>query len=115
MCRLCGPLRGQALLLQFSAVPHICVRRETVGAGLVVSPHRREGVGTNAADLIVFGVFGPYDRKVKISVDGKICGSIIRPTSGAVETEKPLRFNELQRFLQFGFAVRFSLPKPRSS
>ncbi|WP_218171433.1 hypothetical protein, partial [Pseudomonas gingeri] len=58
----------------------------------------REGVSTDTAKPGTRTVFDLYDRKVKISVDGKFHGSIIRPTSGAVETEKPLRFNELQRF-----------------
>jgi len=34
----------------------------------------------------------------QISVDGEFQMSIIRPTSGAVETENSLRFNELSRF-----------------
>ena len=35
---------------------------------------------------------------MKIEVDGEFQMSIIRPTSGAVETENSLRFNELSRF-----------------
>jgi hypothetical protein len=38
------------------------------------------------------------ERKAKLTVDGKSEVSIIRPTSGAVETENSLRFNELSRF-----------------
>ncbi|WP_221178747.1 hypothetical protein, partial [Pseudomonas brassicacearum] len=34
----------------------------------------------------------------KIGVDGRFWKSIIRPTSGAVETENSLIFNELSRF-----------------
>ena len=41
--------------------------------------------------------------KLKIGVDGRFWTSIIRPTSGAVETENSLRFNELSRFRR-GFA-----------
>jgi hypothetical protein len=37
---------------------------------------------------------------MKIGVDGRSQVSIIRPTSGAVETENSLRFNELCRFRQ---------------
>ena len=42
-------------------------------------------------------------------VDGKSQASIIRPTSGAVETENSLRFNELHGFRQ---RLRFSLSRP---
>lgn len=35
---------------------------------------------------------------MKIGVDGRFWKSIIRPTSGAVETENSLRFNELSKF-----------------
>ena len=38
------------------------------------------------------------ERKAKLTVDGEFQMSIIRPTSGAVETENSLRFNELSRF-----------------
>ncbi|WP_218189846.1 MULTISPECIES: hypothetical protein, partial [unclassified Pseudomonas] len=38
------------------------------------------------------------DRKTKLRVDGRFWRPIIRPTSGAVETENSLRFNELCRF-----------------
>ena len=38
------------------------------------------------------------DRKNKLRVDGKFWTSIIRPTSGAVETENSLSFNELPLF-----------------
>jgi hypothetical protein len=37
---------------------------------------------------------------MKSGVDGRFHASIIRPTSGAVETENSLRFNELSRFRQ---------------
>jgi hypothetical protein len=40
------------------------------------------------------------ERKAKLTVDGRFQMSIIRPTSGAVETENSLRFNELCRFRQ---------------
>ena len=46
------------------------------------------------------GVFDLYDRKMKKKVDGRSWKSIIRPTSGAVETENSLRFNELRSFRQ---------------
>jgi hypothetical protein len=53
------------------------------------------------------GAFGRYltnlqviERKAKLTVDGRSQVSIIRPTSGAVETENSLRFNELCRFRQ---------------
>jgi len=76
----------------------------------------RQQAGSYRLGFAVFAsVFDAYDRKVKISVDGKFCGSIIRPTSGAVETEKPLRFNELQRFLRSRQEGRFSSSEPRSS
>ncbi|PTC21172.1 hypothetical protein C0J26_00755 [Pseudomonas baetica] len=38
------------------------------------------------------------DRKAKLTIDGRFQTSIIRPTSGAVETENSLRFNELYGF-----------------
>ena len=50
--------------------------------------------------LRVCGLFDQCDRNMKIDVDGKSQTSIIRPTSGAVETENSLRFNELCRFRQ---------------
>ena len=37
---------------------------------------------------------------MKIAVDGRFQTSIIRPTSGAVETENSLRFKELRSFRQ---------------
>ena len=37
---------------------------------------------------------------MKIGVDGRFQKSIIRPTSGAVETENSLRFKELRSFRQ---------------
>ncbi|WP_339442138.1 hypothetical protein, partial [Pseudomonas proteolytica] len=41
------------------------------------------------------GFFDRYDRNVKVTVDGELYLSIIRPTSGAVETENSLVNNEL--------------------
>jgi hypothetical protein len=53
------------------------------------------------------GAFGRFladlqviERKAKLTVDGRFQMSIIRPTSGAVETENSLRFKELCRFRQ---------------
>ena len=46
------------------------------------------------------GLFDRYDRNMKIGVDGRFQRSIIRPTSGAVETENSLRFKELSGFRQ---------------
>jgi hypothetical protein len=43
---------------------------------------------------------GLYDRNVKLGVDGRFCTSIIRPTSGAVETENSLVNKELRSFRQ---------------
>ena len=40
------------------------------------------------------------DREAKLSVDGVLYLSIIRPTSGAVETENSLVNNELRSFRQ---------------
>ena len=40
------------------------------------------------------------ERKAKLTVDGRFQMSIIRPTSGAVETENSLRFKELSVFRQ---------------
>ncbi|WP_222934751.1 hypothetical protein, partial [Pseudomonas proteolytica] len=39
--------------------------------------------------------FEYFDRKTKLTVDGELYLSIIRPTSGAVETENSLVNNEL--------------------
>ena len=46
------------------------------------------------------GFFDLYDRIVKLGVDGRSWKSIIRPTSGAVETENSLVNKELCRFRQ---------------
>jgi len=46
------------------------------------------------------GLFYLYDRIVKIGVDGRFWKSIIRPTSGAVETENSLINKELRSFRQ---------------
>ena len=43
---------------------------------------------------------GWIDRKAKLRVDGRFWKSIIRPTSGAVETENSLVNKELCRFRQ---------------
>jgi hypothetical protein len=48
------------------------------------------------------------ERKAKLTVDGRFQMSIIRPTSGAVETENSLRFNELCRFRQWVASVHRS-------
>ena len=49
----------------------------------------------------MFLCFGKViDRKPKSVLDGRSQVSIIRPTSGAVETENSLRFNELCGFRQ---------------
>ena len=40
-------------------------------------------------------LFGEIDRKAKLKVDGRFWKSIIRPTSGAVETENSLVNKEL--------------------
>ncbi len=55
------------------------------------------------------GFFGLYDGNVKIGVDGRFWTSIIRPTSGAVETENSLVNKELRSFRQ---RLRFSSSKP---
>ena len=55
------------------------------------------------------GCFDRYDRNVKLEVDGRSWTSIIRPTSGAVETENSLVNNELRSFRQ---RLRFSSSKP---
>lgn len=39
-----------------------------------------------------------FDRKAELRVDGRFWKSIIRPTSGAVETENSLVNKELCRF-----------------
>ena len=57
------------------------------------------------------GSFELIHRKCKLSVDGRFYRSIIRPTSGAVETENSLRFNELRSFRQ---RLRFSSSKPEA-
>jgi hypothetical protein len=49
------------------------------------------------------------ERKAKLTVDGRFQRSIIRPTSGAVETENSLRFNELRSFRQWLASVHRSL------
>ena len=46
------------------------------------------------------GVFELAHRKYKLSVDGRFWKSIIRPTSGAVETENSLVNKELRSFRQ---------------
>jgi hypothetical protein len=51
-----------------------------------------------------FRAFWPFlqviDRKAKSVLDGRFWKPIIRPTSGAVETENSLVNNELRRFRQ---------------
>ena len=47
-----------------------------------------------------FNQFSLIDRKVKSRVDGRFQKPIIRPTSGAVETENSLVNNELRSFRQ---------------
>ena len=54
-------------------------------------------------------LFRCLDRKLKLTVDGRFRKSIIRPTSGAVETENSLRFNELRGFRQRVASVHRSL------
>ncbi|MFJ4196046.1 hypothetical protein, partial [Pseudomonas sp. NPDC089534] len=49
------------------------------------------------------------EREVKLTVDGRFKFSIIRPTSGAVETENSLKFNELRSFRQRIASVHRSL------
>ena len=46
------------------------------------------------------GLFELYDSFMKIVVDGRFWKPIIRPTSGAVETENSLANNELRSFRQ---------------
>ena len=58
-----------------------------------------------------WGVFDLVHRKIKLSVDGRFYRSIIRPTSGAVETENSLKLNELRSFRQ---RLRFSSSKPEA-
>ena len=50
--------------------------------------------------FVFSGVFDRCDRIMKIGVDGRFQMSIIRPTSGAVETENSLVNNELRSFRQ---------------
>ena len=50
--------------------------------------------------LRFWSFFDRYDRNVKVTVDGDLYLSIIRPTSGAVETENSLVNNELRSFRQ---------------
>ena len=50
------------------------------------------------AAFVFPGLFDRCDRIMKIGVDGRFQMSIIRPTSGAVETENSLKINELSRF-----------------
>ena len=47
-----------------------------------------------------FRVLAWIDRKFELGVDDELYLSIIRPTSGAVETENSLVNNELCRFRQ---------------
>ena len=49
------------------------------------------------------------ERKAKLTVDGRFWRPIIRPTSGAVETENSLVNKELRSFRQ---RLRFSSSKP---
>jgi hypothetical protein len=49
---------------------------------------------------VVLAVFRLIDSKNKLTVDGRFWMSIIRPTSGAVETENSLLNNELRSFRQ---------------
>ncbi|WP_212613503.1 hypothetical protein, partial [Pseudomonas palleroniana] len=46
------------------------------------------------------GDFKLFDSQFKLSVDGELYLSIIRPTSGAVETENSLINKKLRRFRQ---------------
>jgi len=50
--------------------------------------------------LYISSDFGQPDRKAKSGVDGRFWKSIIRPTSGAVETENSLVNKELRSFRQ---------------
>jgi hypothetical protein len=50
-------------------------------------------------EIGLFSAFAQHlDRKAKSGVDGRSQTSIIRPTSGAVETENSLVNNELRSF-----------------
>ena len=49
-----------------------------------------------------------FDRKPELKVDGRFWRPIIRPTSGAVETENSLVNNELCRFRQLVASVHRS-------
>ena len=51
------------------------------------------------------GFFGLYDTIVKLKIDGRFWMSIIRPTSGAVETENSLVNKELRSFRQQAASV----------
>jgi hypothetical protein len=48
----------------------------------------------------IFSRFALFDRKTKSVLDGRFWKPIIRPTSGAVETENSLVNNELRSFRQ---------------
>jgi len=61
------------------------------------------------ARLYISRDFEHPDRKTKSGVDGRFWKSIIRPTSGAVETENSLVNKELRGFRQ---RLRFSSSKP---
>jgi len=50
------------------------------------------------AHLYISSVFVPVDRKTKSTLDGRFWKPIIRPTSGAVETENSLVNKELRSF-----------------
>jgi hypothetical protein len=52
------------------------------------------------ARLYISSEFAHLDRKTKSMLDGRFQMSIIRPTSGAVETENSLANNELRSFRQ---------------
>ncbi|MHC8302418.1 hypothetical protein [Pseudomonas sp. ZS1P83] len=49
---------------------------------------------------LVFSFLQVIDRKAQLRVDGRFWKSIIRPTSGAVETENSLVNKELRSFRQ---------------
>lgn len=63
-------------------------------------PGRQEGFCADYAEIRI---------KLKLRVDGRFWKSIIRPTSGAVETENSLSFNELSRFRRCRASVHRSL------
>ena len=65
-------------------------------------------VGADGLQRLI-AAFTNQDRKTKLSVDGRFWKSIIRPTSGAVETENSLINKELRSFRQW---LRFSSSKP---